>query len=63
MKVKLLAYTPQPDKVISMAAKLCYSSVGVEGIEENLTKENTDKFLNMLIDIGHESPLEHGAPR
>ena len=59
MKVKLLSYTPQPEKVISMAAKLCYSSVGVEGIEENLTEESVDKFLNMLINIGHESPLEH----
>jgi len=59
MNVKLLSYTPQPEKVISMAAKLCYSSVGVEEIEENLTEESVDKFLNMLINIGHESPLEH----
>ena len=59
MKIKLLSHTPEPDKVISMAAKLCYSSVGVEQIEENLTPESIDKFLNMLISIGHESPLEH----
>lgn len=59
MKVKLLAYTPEPEKVISMAAKLCYSSVGVDDIEKNLTDESIDKFLNMLINIGHESPLEH----
>ena len=42
-----------------MAAKLCYSAVGVDQIEENLTPESIDKFLNMLISIGHESPLEH----
>lgn len=59
MKVKILAHTPEPEKVISMAAKLCYSSVGVDEIEENLTQESVDKFLNMLISIGHESPLEH----
>ncbi len=59
MKVKLLSYTPNPEKVISMAAKLCYSSVGVDEIEQNLTDENIEKFLNMLISIGHESPLEH----
>ncbi|MGL6107806.1 FAD-dependent thymidylate synthase [Romboutsia sp.] len=59
MKVKIIAHTPQPEKVISMAAKLCYSPVGVEQIEENLTDEQIDKFLNMLINIGHESPLEH----
>lgn len=59
MKVKLLAHTPQPEKVIAMAAKLCYSPVGVDEIEKNLTDESVEKFLNMLIDMGHESPLEH----
>ena len=59
MKIKLLAYTPQPEKVIAMAAKLCYSQVGVDQIEENLTSEKVDKFLKMLISVGHESPIEH----
>ncbi len=59
MKVKLLEYTPNPEKVISMAAKLCYSPVGVDEIEENLTPEKVEKFLNMLIGIGHASPIEH----
>lgn len=59
MKVKLIAYTPEPEKVVSMAAKLCYSKVGVDGIEENLTEEKIQNFLKMLTDIGHESPLEH----
>lgn len=59
MKVKLIEYTPNPEKVVSMAAKLCYSSVGVDEIEKDLTDEKVDKFLNMLINIGHESPIEH----
>lgn len=59
MKVKLLSYTPNPEKVIAAAAKLCYSKVGVDEIQENLTDENTEKFVNMLMDIGHESPIEH----
>lgn len=59
MKVKLLAHTPEPEKVISMAAKLCYSQVGVDEIAENLTEESINKFLNMLVSIGHESPIEH----
>lgn len=59
MKVKLLAHTPQPEKVIAMAAKLCYSPVGVDEIEENLSDESIEKFLNVLINMGHESPLEH----
>lgn len=57
--VKLLQYTPEPEKVVSAAAKLCYSSSGVENILDGLTEEKTDKFLSMLMDMGHESPIEH----
>lgn len=59
LKVKLIAHTPQPEKIIASAAKLCYSRVGIDEIMENLTEENTQKFLNMLMDLGHESPIEH----
>ncbi len=59
MKVKIIAHTPEPEKVIAMAAKLCYSPVGVCEIEKDLTEEKVDKFLNMLISMGHESPIEH----
>ncbi len=59
MKVKLLRYTPDGEKLIASAAKLCYSPVGVDEIEANLNVDNIDSFLNMLIDMGHESPIEH----
>lgn len=59
MKVKLVEYTPNPEKVIAMAAKLCYSQVGIDEIEKDLTPEKVDKFINMLINLGHESPIEH----
>ena len=44
MKVKLLAHTPEPEKIILMTAKICYSKTGVEGIEENLTDEKIESF-------------------
>ena len=59
MKVKLLTHTPNPEKVVAMAAKLCYSPVGVEQLEEKLTDEQISRFVNNLVSIGHESPLEH----
>lgn len=59
MKVKLLTSTPNPEKVIAMAAKLCYSPVGVDELEEKLTDDKIEKFVEHLISIGHESPLEH----
>ena len=52
MKVKLLAHTPEPEKVISMAAKLCYSPVGVDEIAENLTEESINKFFKYVSKYG-----------
>lgn len=59
MKVKLLSYTPEPEKLVAAAAKLCYSKSGVDDITEKLTPENTADFINNLISMGHESPFEH----
>jgi thymidylate synthase (FAD) len=59
MKVKIIAYTPNPEEVVASAAKLCYSKVGVDEIQENLTEECIEKFVSMLSAIGHHSPLEH----
>lgn len=59
MNVKLIAHTPEPEKVIAMAAKLCYSSSDIDTLEESLTDEKIQSFLEMLMDLGHESPVEH----
>ena len=59
MKVSLLSYTPEPEKIVASAAKLCYSQSGVEDIKENLSDEATQNFLKMLMDLGHMSTVEH----
>ena len=59
MKVKLLAYTPDPEKLVAAAAKNCYSSTDVDCVLDGLTEEKTESFVNMLSEIGHESPIEH----
>lgn len=59
MKVELLRYTPDGEKLIASAAKLCYSSIGIGQIEDNLDEKSTEKFLEMLMGLGHESPIEH----
>ncbi|MEG1932331.1 MAG: FAD-dependent thymidylate synthase [Pygmaiobacter sp.] len=59
MKVQLIAHTPEPEKVVAAAAKLCYSSVGVEELMQNLTPEKTTEFVEKLASMGHESPTEH----
>lgn len=59
MNVELLQHTPKPEKIIAAAAKLCYSSSGIDGILDGLDEEKTEKFLNRLMSMGHESPTEH----
>lgn len=59
LNVKLLEYTPNPERLIATAAKLCYAGCNIEQLMEKQTPESVDKFLNHLLTIGHESPLEH----
>lgn len=59
--VTLLACTPEPEKLIAAAAKLCYSPSSIETIREGLTEEKTSSFVQMLAEIGHESPIEHAS--
>lgn len=59
MKVKILTHTPNLEDVITSAGKLCYSKVGVDEISKKSTKEDTERFVKMLSDMGHHSPLEH----
>lgn len=61
MKVELLEHTPNPEKLIASAAKLCYSASTVDELMTDLTDEKVEKFLNMLFDLGHESPIEHAT--
>ena len=59
MKVILISHTPNPEKVVATAAKLCYSPCGINETQEKLTDEKIRDFVKMLAQIGHESPLEH----
>ena len=59
LKVNLISYTNEPEKLVSCAAKLCYSQVGADDIQKGLTAEKVSSFVNMLAEIGHESPIEH----
>ena len=59
MNVKLIAHTAEPEKVVAAAAKLCYSNTGAMDLMEGLTDEKAGSFVEMLANIGHESPIEH----
>ena len=59
MNVELLQYNPDSEKIVAAAAKLCYSSSEISGILNGLDSEKTASFIERLMSMGHESPLEH----
>ncbi|MBR3023467.1 MAG: FAD-dependent thymidylate synthase [Oscillospiraceae bacterium] len=59
MKVTLITHTPDPEKTIATAAKLCYSPCDIDTISDDLTPEKIESFVTMLASIGHESVMEH----
>lgn len=59
MKVELIAHTPNPEKAVACAAKLCYSACSIDEISDSLEAEKAASFVEMLMKLGHQSPLEH----
>ena len=59
MHVELISYTKNPEKLVALAAKLCYSPCSVEDLSQKIENGDITKFIDMLIKLGHESPLEH----
>lgn len=57
--VKLLTHTPNPENVAAMAAKLCYSKANIENLQDKIEKKSQINFIQKLINMGHESALEH----
>jgi thymidylate synthase (FAD) len=55
----LISHTKDPEYLVASAAKLCYSSNGISDLLEGLDAEKVKNFLNMLVELGHESPIEH----
>ncbi len=61
MRVTLLAHTPDPDRLVAAAARLCYSGQDPAAILQGLTPERQKELLARLRAAGHDSPLEHAS--
>ena len=59
MKVTLISCTPDPERTVASAARLCYSAASIDTVMEKMTEEKTASFVDMLAEIGHASPIEH----
>jgi len=61
MKVALLQYTPEPERSVALAAKLCYSPVSIDELNDKLSGSDIRKFLEKIMSLGHQSVLEHAS--
>ncbi|MDD3156573.1 FAD-dependent thymidylate synthase [Anaeromusa sp.] len=59
MKVKLMQYTPEPERTVAMAARLCYSAVGAEELAEKMSQSQVAGLVSKIVELGHLSTLEH----
>ena len=61
LNVMLISYTPEPEKTISAAARLCYSPADAEDILLKVEGNDQQDFLEKLTSVGHLSPVEHAS--
>lgn len=61
MRVELLYHTPDPERAVATAARLCYASVGASELMESMPAERMRSVLKTIMDSGHYSTLEHAS--
>ena len=61
MNVELLYHTPDPERAVATAARLCYAPVGASELMETLSEEKIRKVLSTIMRSGHHSTLEHAS--
>lgn len=61
MQVELLYHTPNPERAIATAARLCYAPIGAAELMETMPEERMRSVLSTIMASGHFSTLEHAS--
>lgn len=61
LKVELIRHTYNPEELVSLAAKLCYSGSDLDGLQKKITRNDQTRFLEKINSIGHFSVQEHAS--
>lgn len=59
MNLVLMRNTPDPDRLVALAARRCYSSRSADEIEDKFSESEIEKLLDFLRQRNHLSPFEH----
>lgn len=61
LNVTLLSHTPDPERAVAAAGRLCYSSSTAAELREQMTGEEIQKLIKLLVNSGHLSTFEHAS--
>ncbi|MCL5289908.1 MAG: FAD-dependent thymidylate synthase [Eubacteriales bacterium] len=61
LSVLLLRFTPGPEELVAMGAKLCYSAAGIGDLRQGIEHRDQSGFLKHILASGHLSPIEHAS--
>ena len=59
MNVILLQCTPEPERLVALAARLCYSPVSIGDLREDISRKDVRTLVRKILSMGHASVLEH----
>ncbi|MCL5884812.1 MAG: FAD-dependent thymidylate synthase [Deltaproteobacteria bacterium] len=59
MNVVLLQCTPEPERLVALAARLCYSPATIGDLQEEISRKDVRGLVRRVLAMGHASVLEH----
>jgi len=61
LKVQLIRHTAEPERIVALGARLCYSGKTLGSLIACAQAEEQDAFLRDVIGSGHASVMEHAV--
>jgi thymidylate synthase (FAD) len=61
LRVTLLEHTPDPDRAVAIAGRLCYAPVSAAQLKESMSDDEVRRLVRILVRSGHHSALEHAV--
>ncbi|MFW6268993.1 MAG: FAD-dependent thymidylate synthase [Bacillota bacterium] len=58
-KAELIDHAEDPERNVAIAARLCYSKKGADQLLKEMGREDIEKLVRKVINLGHTSTLEH----
>ncbi len=61
LSVTLLQHTPDPERAVAIAGRLCYAPVSAAELQHEMSDPDVAKLVRILVRSGHHSALEHAS--